>query len=77
MYDFIFVYCRGSRYHSMDTDDQAVQTDANNTPVLTAAKSVNGADNISPQQQEIKAYLNSRGLNVDEKIAEACGSSSR
>ena len=61
----------------MDTDDQAVQTETNITPVFTAAKPVNDVDKISPQQQEIKAYLNSRGLNVDEKIAEACGSSSR
>ena len=61
----------------MDTADQAIQTDADITPIFTAAKNVNDAGNISPQEQAIKTYLNSRGLNVDEKIAEACGSSSR
>ena len=60
----------------MDTEDQAVQTDAYITPVFTPGKSVNDAAKTSPQQQAIKTYLNSRGLSVYED-AENCGSSSR
>ena len=60
----------------MDTEDRAVQTDAYITPVFTPVKSLDDVGKTSPQQQAIKTYLNSRGINVSQD-ADASGSSSR